>query len=161
MPCFPSWMLQSITHLYLTASVLMDASTLSCILFPSSIEPPSPSPPLRAPLLLSVIIISISLTISLSPSVPSYEIKHESIIHSFKHIYHRRVCCTVPCLSAKLFFFLLLCFSYSPLVRSHLKTPQRLGVFFSGASTDKSGSWGSKNPFRGFSCHNNSSASLK
>lgn len=55
----------------------------------------------------------------------------------------------------------LLCLSYSRLVRSLLKTPQHWGVFFSGASTDKSGSWGSKNPFRGFSCHNNSSASLK
>lgn len=124
MPCFPSWMLQSITHLYLTASVLMDVSTLSCILFPSSIEPlPSPSPPLRAPLLLSVIIISISLTISLSPSVPSYEIKHESIIHSFKHIYHRRVCCTVPRLSAKLFFFSycasVIHHSYGPIWKHH------------------------------------------
>ena len=42
-------------------------------------------------LLSPVIIISISLAISFSPSVPSYEIKYESIIHSFKHIYHRRV----------------------------------------------------------------------
>ncbi len=125
--------------------------------------PPSPcsrslSPPLSlAPLLFSIIIISISLFISRSPSVPSYEMKHGSIIHSFKHIYHRSVLHRAPYLQS----FFSLCFSYSRLVRPLLKTPQHWGVFFSGASTDKSGSWGSKNPFRGFSCHNNSSASLK
>lgn len=58
-----------------------------------------------------------------SQSVPSYEIKHESIIHSFKRIYHHSVLHRARYLQS----FFLLCFSYSPLVRSHLKTPQHWG----------------------------------
>lgn len=139
LPCFPS-----------SLSLPLSLFSLHLPLFQSL-------PPPLAPLHFPIIIISISLTISLSPSVPSYEIKYESIIHSFKHIYHRRVQRRAPYLQS----FFSLCFGYSRLIQPHLKTPQHWGVFFSGASTDKSGSWGSKNPFRGFSCHNNSSASLK
>lgn len=82
-----------------------------------SIHSSSPSPSILLchslpPSLLSVIIISISLTISLSPSVPSYEIKHESIIHSLKHIYHRRVLHRAPYLQSFIFFFTFFLFFF-------------------------------------------------
>lgn len=62
----------------------------------------------------------------------SYEIKHESIIHSFKCIYHQRRAAWP--LSCEAFFSLRL--SYSPLVRSRLKTPRRRGVGWGGGAME-------------------------
>lgn len=129
-----------------------------------------PCPPPQPPLSLSMYIYSIYIHIFSSPSlsspshslssqsVPSYEIKHESIIHSFKRIYHH---CVLHC-ARYLQSFFLLCFSYSPLVWSHLKTPQHWGeCILAVPALTRVVRRGSKNPFRGFSCHNNSSACLK
>lgn len=114
---------------------------------PSSITPPfSPSPSLSSP--------SFPLAISLSPSVPSYEIKYESIIHSFKHIYHRRVPhCALIC-KAFLYCASVICQSHGPIWKHH-KTGE---CFLAAQALTRVVR---KNPFRGFSCHNNSSASLK
>lgn len=93
-----------------------------------------------------ITIISISLTVALSSSVPPYEINYGSIIHPFKH--------------AQTDYFPLFRFRSSKLVGLKRHSAPG-GVFFSGAGTEKIGSSGSKNPFRGFSCHNNSSSCSK
>lgn len=65
-----------------------------------------------------------------------------------------------PCpLSAKLFFLIVLRLFTTRTASDWKHHNTGECFFFSG--TDKNGSRGSKNPFRGFSCHNNSSASLK
>lgn len=94
------------------------SQSLLCFLFTSSPLSsfhsfPSTSPSLSSP----------SHTISLSPS-PPYEIKYESIFLTFKRIYQHRVLHRAPYLHS----FFSLCFSYSGLVKPHLKTPQQWGV---------------------------------
>lgn len=98
----------------------MDAYPLSRILFLFPLQ--------RCRPLFSAVIINSIL-------VPSYEIKYEFIIHSFKHIYHRGVLHRA-----------LIC-KASPIVPQLCTTrtvsyenTTTLGSVFNGASTDKSGS---------------------
>lgn len=132
-------------HLLLLACIVFHFPTFASFWDPCPPLSPSRSSPSYLPILRY-------------PSVPSYEIKYGSIFHSSKYIYHRLCTALHPYLWTFPQCTSLIYDSHGPIWK-HLNTGEFF--FLVGESSEESSSRGSKNPFREFSCHNNSSAILK